>query len=729
ETAVEAMKAGANDYIIKGNYARLIPAIARELRDAEVRRERSEAQTALQLSEARYRAIIEDQTDLINRYTPDGTITYVNRVYAQMHGKPPEYFIGKKHAQFVSSAAAQLLEQVKARLSLENPVVINETCYVYPGGVSIWIQWRDRLLLDVNGNPVEYQGVGRDITALKQAQAELQSFAASLERRAIQLQVAAEIARDAAAERELDALLNRAVDLIRDRFGFYHAGIFLVDNDAEYAVLTAASSDAGREMLASGHKLKIGETGIVGYVAGTGQPRISPDVGTDVEHYKNPNLPGTRSEMALPLKVGTQVIGALDVQSREESAFDDDDVQVLQTMADQLAIAIDNVRLIDESQRRTQELAGLYAAALATSSVLDTETLLQRLYEQVQKLIAPDTFVIALYDAASETFTLPLAMEGGKSVLEFVDRCYSLSEGGLTGWVLKEQQSLLIGDTDEDTLPVKPIRGAGPVRAWLGVPLMARDQLIGAVSVQSFRPHAFDDSHQRFLESLAAQFAVALENARLFGAERAAREQAETLREVAQVVGGSLEPEEVLELILEQLKRILTFDTASVFLLEEQDRAALVVGIGYEDAELVKREAGKRLSESHILTQMAQDLQPMIIPDVRQYSDWIWVPGTEHVRSFLGVPVVKREKMIGALMADSATPNFFTQDDVHTAQTFAQHMAVAIENARLFTAEEKRAAELETLRQVSLGLTASLEPQSVLDAILGGVFELMPGVE
>lgn len=728
DAAVDAMKAGANDYLIKGNYARLVPAIERELREAEVRRERSEAQKALQHSEARYRAIIEDQTDLINRYTPDGTITYVNRAYAQMYGKLPEYFVGKKHAQFVSPEAAQFLERVKAQLSPENQVVINETCYVHPGGVSIWIQWRDRLLLDVNGNPVEYQGVGRDITAIKQAQAELQGFAANLERRAIQLQVAAEVARDAAAERELDALLNRAVELIRDRFGFYHAAIFMIDAAAEYAVLTAAAGDVGRKLLKNGYKLKIGETGIVGYVAGTGQPRVSPNVGTDAEHLKNPFLPETRSEMALPLKVGSKVIGALDVQSREETAFNDDYVQVLQTMADQLAIAIDNVRLYGESQRGAQELAGLYEAALATSSVLDTETLLQRLYEQVQQLIAPDTFIVALYDAASETFTIPLAMEGGESVLEFIDKRYSLSEGGLTGWILEKQQPLLICDIDEDPLPVEPIRGEEPVRSWLGVPLIARDQLIGAVSVQSFRPDIFDESHQRFLESLAAQFAIALENARLFGAERAAREQAETLREVAQVVGGSLEPEEIVGLILEQLKRVFTFDTASVLLREDQDEIAIMAVIGYKDAELVKYEAGKRLSGSAILAKMARDLQPVIIPDVHQYPDWIWVPGTEHVRSFLGVPVVKRNKMIGALMADSIDLNFFTQEDVHTAQALAQHMAAAIENARLFAAEEKRAAELETLRQVSLGLTASLEPQSVLDAILDGVFKLMPGV-
>lgn len=182
----------------------------------------------------------------------------------------------------------------------------------------------------------------------------------ALERRSTQLKVAAEVARDASSTREMDVLLNRAVNLIRDRYGFYHAGIFLSDLKNEYAILKAATGEAGRAMLQRNHKLKIGEMGIVGYVCSTGQPRISLDVGSDAVHFKNPLLPETRSEMGLPLKVGSQVIGVLDVQSTEPSAFDQDDITVLQTMADLLAIAIDNARLFQEAQDNLQRLEALY---------------------------------------------------------------------------------------------------------------------------------------------------------------------------------------------------------------------------------------------------------------------------------------------------------------------------------------------------------------------------------
>jgi GAF domain-containing protein/HAMP domain-containing protein len=181
-----------------------------------------------------------------------------------------------------------------------------------------------------------------------------------LERRSLQIQVAAEVARDVSATRDLSELLQRAVNLVRDRFGFYHAGIFLVDEKREYVALRAATGEAGRKMLLRGHKLRIGETGIVGYATGSGQPRIALDVGIDAVHFQNPLLPDTRSEIALPLKSGDQVIGALDVQSKQAAAFSEEDVTVLQIMADQLAVAIENARLLQRVQESMQDLEAFY---------------------------------------------------------------------------------------------------------------------------------------------------------------------------------------------------------------------------------------------------------------------------------------------------------------------------------------------------------------------------------
>jgi len=169
-----------------------------------------------------------------------------------------------------------------------------------------------------------------------------------LERRARYLQATAEVARDASSVLDLEELLSRVVILISGQFGFYHTGIFLLDPTGEWAVLQAASSEGGQRMLTRGHRLRVGEVGIVGYVTSTGEPRVALDVGADAVHFDNPNLPSTRSEMALPLRARGKIIGALDVQSTEPEAFSDEDMVVLQTLADQVAMAINNAQLFQQ---------------------------------------------------------------------------------------------------------------------------------------------------------------------------------------------------------------------------------------------------------------------------------------------------------------------------------------------------------------------------------------------
>jgi GAF domain-containing protein len=181
-----------------------------------------------------------------------------------------------------------------------------------------------------------------------------------LERRAVQLQVTAEVAQEAASIHELNLLLTHTVNLISSRFDFYHAGIFLIDSSQEYAVLAAASSEGGHRMLARGHKLKIGKVGIVGHVAASGEPRIALDVGKDAMYFDNPDLPLTRSELALPMKSRGKVIGILDVQSIKASAFTQEDSAILQILADQIALAIENARLFESNENSLRELETLY---------------------------------------------------------------------------------------------------------------------------------------------------------------------------------------------------------------------------------------------------------------------------------------------------------------------------------------------------------------------------------
>ena len=182
-----------------------------------------------------------------------------------------------------------------------------------------------------------------------------------LARKTEQLRSASHIARQTAEIQDLAAILSNVANLITDQFGFYHTGIFLINETGDQAILQAASSEGGRQMIENGHALTVGTQGIVGYVAAHRKSRIALDVGTDAVFFNNPYLPMTRSEAAIPLMIRNKVLGVLDIQSDRPQAFLLEDLDVLETLSDQVAIAIENARLLDESQATLLQLEALTA--------------------------------------------------------------------------------------------------------------------------------------------------------------------------------------------------------------------------------------------------------------------------------------------------------------------------------------------------------------------------------
>ena len=180
-------------------------------------------------------------------------------------------------------------------------------------------------------------------------------------RRSEQIIAIAELARSLTDIQDIEGLLPTIASFVSERLGYYHVGIFLKDKSETYAVLRATNSTGGQAMLARNHRLRIGKEGIVGYVIQSGEPRISLDVGVDAVYFENPDLPDTHSEIALPLRLGTEFIGALDIQSTEVNAFSNEDISVFVTLADQIALAIQNTRLLAQAQSALREVENAYA--------------------------------------------------------------------------------------------------------------------------------------------------------------------------------------------------------------------------------------------------------------------------------------------------------------------------------------------------------------------------------
>lgn len=392
------------------------------------------------------------------------------------------------------------------------------------------------------------RGLDRSLTTSRHIVGELQEHqenleqlvkerTANLERRAAQLQAAAEVARDASAVRELDDLLSRAVNLVHDRFGFYHAAIFLVDGRGEYAVLRQATGEAGRQMLERGHKLRVGEGGILGYVTRAGQPRISLDVGADAVHFENPSLPETRSEMALPLKVGERVIGALDVQSTQEAAFDEDDVTVLQTVADQLAVAIENARLLREMGQTMRELEAAYGRYTQESWHTFARGTGRSLgYRYREAGIEPIT---GQHPEAYE------ASRQGQTILT------SIARKGSVGELATE------GDNPPAPSPQPPAgkRSENGGRA-LAVPLKLRDQVIGVLNLR-FESEAISSETISLVEEAADRLALVLENARLVQEAQSLALREQQINIISARTRSSLNLEAILQNTVRELGKAL----------------------------------------------------------------------------------------------------------------------------------------------------------------------------
>jgi PAS domain S-box-containing protein len=244
-----------------------------------------------------------------------------------------------------------------------------------------WFRARGQAVWDEVGQPVRMSGSITDVTESKRAAAERERLLADLVQRSNQLQTAAEVSHAATGILDTEELTQQVVDLVQARFGLYYVGLFLVDRAGEWtdepgtwAVLRAGSGVAGQQMLSVGHRLEIGGESMIGWCVANQQARIALDVGEEAVRFDNPYLPETRSEMALPLIARGQAVGAMTVQSEEQAAFSDEDIAVLQTMADQVANAIENARLLEETQHSAdrERLVGEITARMRETLDMDT---------------------------------------------------------------------------------------------------------------------------------------------------------------------------------------------------------------------------------------------------------------------------------------------------------------------------------------------------------------------
>ncbi|MBK9927027.1 MAG: GAF domain-containing protein [Anaerolineales bacterium] len=328
------------------------------------------------------------------------------------------------------------------------------------------------------------------------------------EKRARQFEAVAQVARLTATNEQIEELLPHLASVISGQFGFYHTGIFLLDDSRTNAVLRASNSEGGKRMVQRKHKLQVGQAGIVGFVSATGTPRIALDVGSDAVFFDNPDLPNTRSEMALPLHIADEVIGVLDVQSTEPNAFQQADVEVLSTLANQVSIAIQNAQSFERAQQLLQD-------AQRVSSIY---------LQDAWKILESERTLLG-YRASGEelqAYTKPLS---SVHVIKAIESKQTISEGGKN--------------------------------ATLAVPIRLRDEVIGIMDIRTQNEHEWDVDEVDIVEAVAERLSLAIETSLLLKSTQKRAELERITSEISGKLGATSQFDTLLRTAAEELSRVL----------------------------------------------------------------------------------------------------------------------------------------------------------------------------
>lgn len=476
-----------------------------------------------------------------------------------------------------------------------------------------------------------------------------------LERRANQMETSAVVAREAASIRDVNELLERVVYLIPERFGFYHTGIFLLDDRKEYAILQAANSEGGQRMLDRGHKLQVGKVGVVGYAAGTAESRVAQDVGADVVYYDNPDMPNTKSELALPLISRDQVIGVLDVQSADPNAFGREDIQTLQVLADQIALAIENANLLESSNRALQEIQTLYA-------------------QEVR--------------------------HAWQTRLEDREIAEHYNPSGLKS---KKQNKRSI---DAENMLVKEIKFRGQT---IGTIELTKDG----------ERLDWTEDDQSLVEEVLEQTALALENARLVNQIRLRSDQIQLLQEITAYAASLPEETELLETVAQKLHVGLDLINANIVIFNNDNTACRLVAnapagqaalgetMSLQGNEVILEVI--RTKEVNIIYDIGNN------PGIGPVKSKMLLRGAY---TWVILPLLVRGEVIGTINLEISDPERKAdEEDLNLFNQISAQVSSALDSGRLLKAEQRGREAAAAMLEISQIAGSSLDLEYVLKEV------------
>jgi GAF domain-containing protein len=510
----------------------------------------------------------------------------------------------------------------------------------------------------------------RNLTIRLQAQSQdleeqVAQRTASLERKATQLETTAEISRLASEMLDPSELMSHSVNLIQARFGFYHVSIFLLDETGLWANLVASTGEAGKALISQHHRLATGSASILGWVTANRLPRVTMDVADDPFYFRNPLLPETRSEMAIPLVAGTRLLGALDIQSTKLGAFTEDDVRAIEAIATELAIAIDSTRLIQETQRQLERFESSY----------------RDLARQSWRRIARSQ---GGYD-----------IRIGTPVITRVDG----DDGFTTSFEAETKRTPVLSEDKRE----------------LSIPVQMRGEIIATISARRSEDEgAWSEEDIALLQAVAGQTALALESARQYTEEHRRVAELEVINRVSQAVSQHLRLDSLYRVVHAQVNQVLGETDMYIGLYESEDNSLRFPYVS-ENREVIK--VDPLPLEDGLPSLIIRTQQPLLLQEdtVRRVKALGSDMEDKVAQSWLGVPLMTGEEILGVIVVqDFEREERFSEDDAALMTTLASQVATALQNAQLMEQIQRTARRERLIHEIASKLRRAPDMKSIL---------------
>jgi PAS domain S-box-containing protein len=662
--------------------------------------ERKQAEEALRESETRIRALLTAFPDMILELSLDGRVLNMVPTKGMEKAMPAELFVGKQiEAVFkeVTDSQAKFAIQ-RASQSGQMHVFEFES---EMGGTLHTLEAR----LTPSGPDTVLMMI-RDISQRKWIEKERETLIQELEVKNAESETLRRSLANMVGTLEFTEIIDRVLEEIRRVIPYDTASVWRVEGRNQYII---SGVDLPPEIKIPGTIFVVDETNSAyPLLMGTLPYLLNNNVQEELTDFQEPPHNFVQSWLAIPLKTRGKIIGLIALDGRSRNKFTEHHAELAVTFANQLAIALDNVRLFSELQAELEERRNLIEelelknaesetlreSVAIVAATLEKAEAVDRILEQLERVVPFDSASVQLIQGNMlemvSTRGIPLSPIQSENCFELneTEPAYPVTQGSVP-YILYE-----------DVQRVAPAFTEPPhdrIHAWMAVPLKVKGRTIGIIALDGYRVGQFSEKHAQLALTYANQVAIALENARLFSDLQNELEErrkliaelerknaeAETLRESTAIVAATLETSEAVQRILEQLKRVIPYDSASVWLYK--DEMAVMVGENGLPSDAIPP-AFYQVNESEPdYALLHEDLPYILLHDVQEQYPQFRVPTLEYIRGWLAIPLKVGGKLTGFISLDSRIPGQFTERDATLALTYANQVSIALENARLFS--------------------------------------------